>query len=103
MKVIYIADDGKEFDDELACEDYEWKLNHPHFKDVHFYDEDGNELDDVFSEGTYNKTEKIVIPNNDALNDFQDFAEYTGFCCYDGVVDCGEWNFDNDTAEFVKA
>ena len=38
MKIIYIADDGTQFDDEYACKDYEWKLNHPHLKDVHIFD-----------------------------------------------------------------
>lgn len=103
MKVVYIADDGKEFDNEFDCEVHEWKLRHPHLQDVRFYDECGNELIDIFSEGSYNKTEKVVIPNDDALKDFQDFAECTGFYCYDSVVDCGEWTFDYDTAEFVKA
>ena len=50
MKVIYIADDGKEFDNEYDCESYEWELNHAHLNEICFYDKDGNKLDDIYSE-----------------------------------------------------
>ena len=42
MKIIYIADDGKEFDDEFECEHYEWALDRPHIKEIVCYDENGN-------------------------------------------------------------
>ena len=54
MRTVYIADDGKEFDDEWECKDYEWKLNHHHLNDVRFYDKDEMRLRDIFSEDTYN-------------------------------------------------
>lgn len=48
MKIIYIADDGKQFDNEWDCEDYEWKLNHPNLKDVHVFNEEGVEFENIF-------------------------------------------------------
>ena len=38
MKIIYIAEDGTQFDDEFECESYEGKLNHPYLKNIVFYD-----------------------------------------------------------------
>ena len=38
MRTVYIADDGKEFDNEFDCEHYEWILNHPNLKYIKIYD-----------------------------------------------------------------
>lgn len=102
MRVIYIADDGKEFDDEFDCQNYEWKLNHPHLKDICFYDKDNKVLGNIFLQETYETTERIVVPNKDALNDLQELANYYGFCCYEDINECGEWIFNNSKATFVK-
>lgn len=102
MKVIYIADDGKEFDDEYDCKEYEWKLNHPYLKDVLFYDEHNEVLGDIMSENTYSIADKIIVPNTKSLKDLQELADYCGFCCYEDIVECGEWIFDNNKASFVK-
>lgn len=102
MKVIYIADDGKEFDNEFDCQTYEWTLNHPHLKDICFYDKDNNTLDNILVQETYEITERIVVPNKDALNDLLELARYTGFCCYEDVIECGEWVFNHKRLTFVK-
>lgn len=102
MRIKYIADDGTEFDDETQCEDYEWKLNHPHLKDVHVFDEDGKEFEDIFSEDTYNQSAKIVVDNIEAVKDLQDLAEYTGYNCYEDINDVGEWRFDMHKETYVK-
>lgn len=102
MKVIYISDDGKKFDDEFDCINYEWKVNHPHLKDIGFYDEENNKLTDIFSEEVYCITETVVIPDEIALKELQEFADYTGFCCYKDINECGEWIFNCDIGAFVK-
>ena len=49
MRTIYIADDGKEFDNEFECEYYEWTLNHPNLKYIKIYDNRTGELfDDIY-------------------------------------------------------
>ena len=101
MRTIYIADDGTQFDDEYACTDYEWKLNHPHLKDVHVFDKDGNEFENIFSEDTYNYSTKIVVTSNEAVKALQDFADYTGYCYYGHVDKVGEWKFDESEERFV--
>ena len=102
MKVIYIADDGKEFTDEYECLEYEWKLNHPYLKDVCCYDENNNKLDNILSEETYYMAEKVVVLNENVLKDFQELADYTGYCCYADINECGEWLFDIDKGTYVK-
>ena len=105
MRVVYIADDGKEFDDEYECIDYEWKLKRPHLShltDIKFYDKDDNELTDIFSEEAYSITELVVVLDEIALKELQEFADYTGFCCYEDITECGEWIFNYDEGTFVK-
>ena len=101
MTTIYIADDGTQFDNRVECEDYEWKLNHPHLKDVHIFDKNGNEFEDVFAEDTYNYSEKIVVTNDEAIKDLQDLARYTGYCYYNHIDKVGEWIFDERKEMFV--
>lgn len=101
MRTIYIADDGQEFDDEYECRDYEWILNHPHLKDIHFYDIKSRELNNVFSEETYNATDKVVVLNENALKTLQEFVHYTGYCSYEDIDECGEWIFNSD-GDFEK-
>lgn len=101
MRAIYIADDGSLFDDKVDCEDYEWKLNHPHLKDIHIFDNDGNEFEDVLSEAAYNCSAKIVVTSDEAVNDLHALAEYTGYCCYRQVNEVGEWIFDEHEERFV--
>ena len=102
MRIIYIADDGTEFDDEIDCEDYEWKINHPHLKDVHIFDENGNEFKNIFDEASYDYSSKIIITTEKALKDFQEFAKYTGFICYKSIDKVGEWKFYDNKRGFVE-
>ena len=102
MKIIYIADDGTQFDNEWDCEAYEWRLNHPHLKDILIYDKDGNRFEDNFSEDAYNYSTKIVITNSDTLQAVQDLGSYTGYCAYESIDSIGEWIFDEKKGEFVK-
>ena len=52
MRTVYIADDGKEFDDEYECEHYEWKLKHPNLTFVTLFDKDKNVIKTLFGSGT---------------------------------------------------
>ena len=99
MRIVYIADDGKEFDDEYECKDYEWKLNHPHIENVRLYGKHNKKL---HSEKTYCEVRNVIISDKNALNDLQDLAKYTGFCCYEDITECGEWKFSDEEETFVK-
>jgi hypothetical protein len=102
MRTIYIADDGTQFDDEFECEAYEWKLNHLNLKDVHAFNKDGIEFEDIFSEETYNYSTKIVVSSDEAAKELQELARYTGYCCYEDIDKAGEWIFDEKQETFVE-
>ena len=104
MKVLYIADDGKEFDDEFECEHYEWILNHPNLKDVKIYDKRTGELfDDIMSnDDAYQYGDKVVIPTELALTDFRDWAEYGGYCDAYRITETGTWLFNEDEGVYEK-
>ena len=70
MRTVYIADDGKEFDNEFDCEHHEWMLNHPNLKYIKIYDNRTGELfDDIMTDDAYNYGDKVVIPTEFALKD----------------------------------
>lgn len=106
MRTIYIADDGKEFDDQYKCEHYEWMLNHTHLNDIKCYDKDNNELKDIMEEDTYNYCHKIIVPTNEAAKELNDLANYTGYCYYSHITETGTWIYEekeNGTdGRFVK-
>ena len=102
MRVVYVADDGTCFDDEFECENYEWKISHPNLKDVRFFDENGIELEDPFSEETYNNSSVIMVLNDEAVKDLKDLTLFTGYYSYANINDVGEWFFDDEQQVFVK-
>ena len=94
MRVVYIADDGKEFDDEFECEEYEWILKHPHLKEIKCYDKIGKPLENIVSEDTYNRCERIVVPTEECVAELSELADYAGFCDYSDITEPGIWLFD---------
>lgn len=91
MKIVYIADDGTKFDDQFDCKDYEWRLNHPHLRDVCCYDKDGNKLENILSEDIYHYSEKLVVYSDDAAKDLQELGDYTGYYSYRDITEKGIW------------
>lgn len=102
MKVIYVADDGKQFDDEDECLDYEWILKHPHIKDVHFYDAGRKELVDIFAFDTYMNVETIIVDSNKAIKDLCALADYTGYYVYKMINEKGTWTWGNSIEGLIK-
>ena len=100
MRKVYIADDGKKFDDEFECQDYEWQLNHPNIKEVHFLDKNDNELKDIMLVDTYLNVEKIIVTTDEAIQDLYELGDYMG-CDYKNIYKKGVWKFDVDKEEFV--
>lgn len=102
MKIIYVANDGKYFDDKYDCEEYEWKLDRKGMdKGLHMYDIEGNELTDYLVEDTYNNVVTIAIDDANALEYIQDVAKYTGFCEYNSIDKCGLWKYEDNGPEYA--
>lgn len=93
MKVVYISNDGTQFDDECACIDYEWKQK---LTDVQFLNKNDQEIEDIFSMDSYFATCKIIVPTDEAAANIREFGGYTGFCAYKDITSCGTWIFNND-------
>ena len=104
MRVIYIADDGKEFDDKLECEHHEWMLNHQNLKYIKIYNENDELIEDILSEEAYNYGQEVIVPTDLAAKELRDWAEYSGYCYFDHIKEAGVWEFREKGCygEFVK-
>ena len=104
MRILYIADDGKEFDNEFECEHYEWLQNHPHLNDIKCYDKDGKLFEDIMADDTYNYCQKVVVPTDECAKELSDLADYTGYCYYSHIIEAGTWVFEEKgmDGKFVK-
>lgn len=101
----HIADDGKQFDDELKCIDYEWKLNHKNLATIEFFDKDGNAVTDLMSEAEYWKVTRVNVYNEESIQELKDYIDYIGFCSYADITEPGIWiwgNKDEINQGFVK-
>ena len=92
---FYVARDGKEFEDEGECLDYENELN---IKSIEAYDKNFNKTD--FESATY-----VVIHSDEELNFICEVCEYNGWT-YEGFCENGLYryncNYRYDQWEKVK-
>ena len=103
MRIVYIADDGKEFDNEFECEHYEWILNHPNMKYIKIYDNRTGELfDDIMTDDAYNYGDKVVVPTESALKDLNAWASCSGYCYFHQITGVGTWLFNEDENTYEK-
>ena len=104
MRVVYIADDGKEFDDEWDCEHYEWLQKHPHLKEIKCYYKSGKLCEDIMADETYNYCDKVVVPTDECAKELCDLANYAGYCYYSHITEKGTWVFEENGSDgrFVK-
>lgn len=102
MKVIFIADDGTEFDDEWDCKDYEFRKSLD-LDSIELYDKYGTRYDPLSGTG-YDKVIKIIVKTEKAVSDLNKIAKYTGFILYEDVNSVGTWMFKEHDfrQEFVK-
>lgn len=102
MKIVYIADDGKKFDEEWKCKEHEFKISHSHLKTIEFYDKNGKRLTNPMEEETYNNCVKIIIHSIEESNDLIEMADYMGYSLYYDIIDIGTWIFNDKERTFVK-
>lgn len=77
MRVVYIADDGTEFNNKIECESYEYESNIKN-NTIIMLNEEGDKLDssnDMNIEDCY----YIKVKTNKDLEILQEIYEYTGF------------------------
>lgn len=97
MRIVYIADDGTEFNDEYACRDYEWMLERKKvFNLIEFYDANGNKIENVMTKEAYNTVWTIVVPTEEAAKAIVDLGDYRGFNAYNDICSAGTWEWYED-------
>lgn len=124
MKVIYIADDGKEFEDKDMCLEYE-NLHNAKIKkllsEIHAFTEEGKEikvsglLDEYDIETMSREAVYVTFDSDEARHFFDDKQEHYGYVpihecttCRDGDVfiysDCAdEWISAKEMIEHYQA
>lgn len=80
---FYVARDGKEFEDEYECRDYENELN---IKSIEAYDEDFNRID--FDSATY-----VVIHSDEEVNLIDEVCDYNGWTS-NGLCEVGLFRYN---------
>ena len=96
MKIIYIADDGKHFDNEYDCKLYEDSLKYSELINIDFYDINNNlyhiQKDDIFNWNIYQNSEKVHIHDDKEFMCFQWLANEQGYCEFqDSITSPGVW------------
>lgn len=102
MRTLYIADDGKQFEDECECISYEFCISHLNLKTIELYNNDDEKLTNPLDEDTYFNLTKIVVHSGEELMDLHKAANYTGFIGYYDIKDVGTWIFDKNKKKFIK-
>lgn len=106
MKTIYVAEDGKQFDNEYDCLDYEFEkdvLYKLPSSSISFYDKDKNKMpypknyEDV--DKIYNYSFHISIGNEKGASLLAEINSYCGFFFPDEV---GEWHFNKEISGWIK-
>ena len=106
MKEVYIADDGKMFEDKKQCESYEYcELKFPLLNNIKFIDKNNKILSfkekRVDEEAFYIDVEKIIINNKEELNQLRAYAEDCGFVSWQKIDAIGAWEWNEKEWDFV--
>ena len=99
MRIIYEADDGKQFDNEYDCNEYEFYQDISD-AEIKAYDIDGNELQDLTSVKTFNAIDTIIIKDLRQVEYIRKIYKYTGY--YQEIDSIGTWKWNDDKQLFVK-
>lgn len=99
MKIWYEAIDGAMFDAEEYCLSHEATINHRFLKDIILYQKIKNEYVKyhinpffIFDDNCYQSCDKIIIHNEDELNDLHWLAEECGWCEFNEQISSpGTW------------
>ena len=96
MDIIYRAFDGKDFNNEEECLNYENSIIHPNLFTIHFFNKDTKEdyyinKDDIYDDQVYYKADKIIIHNKDEYEDFAWLAKECGWIEFDDINTFGLW------------
>lgn len=105
MEVItkYKALDGRMFDDECECLEYELNIWES-LSTLEIYAEYDVRLHTWYSEYEYNQSVRVVIPDQSAVEDLKRIQQYCGFYCDIPAKpeSIGTWKFNESRGQFEK-
>ena len=107
MKILYKADDGTIFNDEISCRHYEInsELNSSYGgKSITCYDKHNNIIKnpDFLSIELYETAERIYVGTEESVQYLTKIADLTGFICYADIYSPGFWSFNYDAETYIK-
>lgn len=113
MRILYIAEDGKQFDDELSCRLYEEDMTvlvgetKKLLSEIKLFDKNGRRIDNesktnFLSEDLYMDTDSISVPSDKHAEALRRVGEVTGYDCYRDIISGGYWEFHKDSCTFIK-
>lgn len=95
MRIIYEANDGKQFDTSSECEEYEAILAHPSVLNVDFYDINNTvyhiDRNNFFDDSVYQRAVKVIIHNRAEFDDFAWMTYECGWWEFDEIISDGSW------------
>lgn len=101
IKTTYIAFDGKEFDDENLCAEYEYqKKYYTSLSMAHFYDYRGREkpLSTVITNEA-NLIFMAYLPSKEAVKTFRKIWAEQGLIGTDGMIEPGFYFYEDDKCD----
>jgi hypothetical protein len=92
MKTLttYISDDGKIFENELECLQYELSERCKKSK-VKVFGKHNKRLKEFWTDQAYDESLKVVVPDEEALEDIKAVTRYNGTFCE--ITDVGIWRY----------
>ena len=98
MKLMYVADDGMQFDSEWDCmlHEHECFMRTVAIKAI---DSDGRQIADLSADDDFNRVQKIYIETRDELNQIRRIDQWCGF--YGEIDAIGVWKWDDDKQSWV--
>lgn len=100
---IYEAEDGRQFDDAVECEEYEIRLE-AEKTPLKVYGKHNKRIHDIWNNEAYNQSYKIVIPSTEALGMLDRLQKFYGFYSNipinsDGL---GTWKYNDKNDDWEK-
>ena len=102
IKTTYIAFDGKEFDDEDLCTEYEGKIRYPALlEQAKFYDSRGNRVAPQYVINDSDLAYFISLPTEEAVKQYKKLEEAAGHVGIDNMNKPGFYFYeDTETNEY---
>ncbi len=96
MRIVYIADDGTQFDDEWECESYEKCITHQAMYGIQFFNNKDRDFYHItkgneFSDDIYQRADVVVVHSDEELKCLQWLTDYCGWLEFKMILSTGTW------------